>query len=60
MTPEELFNGTKKVIKEFHTTDKMLKRCIKLLKISIHPTVITIIISMNISRKIWYKREFGI
>jgi radical SAM superfamily enzyme YgiQ (UPF0313 family) len=60
MTPEELFNGTKNVTKEFHTTNKIINRCAKLLKISIHPTVLTVIINMNISRKIWYKREFGI
>ena len=60
MTPEELYNGTKKVVKEFHTTDKMLKRYMKLFKHTINPTKLSSIIFMNISRKIWYKREFGI
>ena len=60
MTPEELYEGMKKVTKEFHATDKMIKRCIRLLKISLHPTVLSIIVSLNMSQKIWYKREFGI
>jgi radical SAM superfamily enzyme YgiQ (UPF0313 family) len=60
MSPEELYEGMKKVTKEFHATDKMIKRCIRFLKISLHPTVISIIVSLNMSQKIWYKREFGI
>ncbi|MCX6667981.1 MAG: radical SAM protein [Euryarchaeota archaeon] len=60
MTPDELYYGTKKVVKEFHTTDKMLKRWIKLTKSSFSFSTITYMIGMDVSRKIWYKREFGI
>jgi radical SAM superfamily enzyme YgiQ (UPF0313 family) len=60
MTPMELYNGTKKVIKEFYKYDKMLKRWLKLPKLSFTTSTITTMITMDISRKIWYKREFGI
>lgn len=60
MTPEELYNGTKKVIKEFHRINKMLIRFVRLPKLSLSTSSITSIIAMNISRKVWYKRDFGI
>jgi radical SAM superfamily enzyme YgiQ (UPF0313 family) len=60
MTPRELYDGTKKVIKDFHRLDKMFKRWARLPKLSFSPSTMTTMISMDISRKIWYKREFGI
>ncbi len=60
MTPKELYEGTRKVIKEFHTYDKMLKRWARLVKLSFTSSTITSMIAMDISRKIWYKRDFGI
>ncbi len=60
MTPKELYEGTRKVIKEFHTYDKMLKRWARLVKLSFTFSTITSMIAMDISRKIWYKRDFGI
>ena len=60
MTPKELYEGTKKVIKEFHTIDKMLRRWVKLPKLSFSTSTITSEIAMDIFRKIWYKREYGI
>jgi radical SAM superfamily enzyme YgiQ (UPF0313 family) len=60
MTPRELYDGTKKVIKEFHRLDKMFKRWARLPKLSFSLSTMTTMISMDISRKIWYKREFGI
>ena len=59
MTPEELYEGTKKVICEFHRPIRMLKRWSRLPKLSLTTSTITSMIGMDISRKIWYKREFG-
>ena len=60
MTPNELYYGTKKVVKEFHTADKMLKRWIKLTKSSFSVSTVTYMVGMDVSRRMWYKREFGI
>jgi radical SAM superfamily enzyme YgiQ (UPF0313 family) len=60
MTPKELYDGTKKVIKEFHTYDKMLMRWARLPKLSFATSTITYLIALDLSRKIYYKREFGI
>ena len=60
MTPKELYEGTKKVIKEYNTVGKMLKRWIRLPKLSLTTSTITTMIGMDFSRKIWYKREYGI
>ncbi|MHA1190785.1 MAG: B12-binding domain-containing radical SAM protein [Promethearchaeota archaeon] len=60
MTEQELYDGTRKVIKEFHTVDKMLRRWVRLPKLSFSTSTITSMIAMDIFRKIWYKREFGI
>jgi radical SAM superfamily enzyme YgiQ (UPF0313 family) len=59
MTPEELYKGTKKVVKEFHKLNNMMKRWIKLPILSLSTSTISSLIAMNISRKIWYRREFG-
>ena len=60
MTPKELYEGTKKVVKEFHRIGRMLRRWSRLPKLSFTTSTITSMIAMDISRKIWYKREFGI
>jgi len=60
MTPKELYEGTKKVIKEFHTIDKMLARWIKLPKISLSTSTISSMITMDLFRKVWYRREYNI
>ena len=59
MNPKELYEGTKKVIREFHRPIIMLKRWARLPKLSLTTSTITSMIGMDISRKIWYKREFG-
>ncbi len=60
MTPQELYNGIKKVIKEFYTPINMLKRWSGLIKLSFTPEMMLVIPLMDYSHKIWYKREFGI
>ena len=60
MTPEELYEGTKRVIRDFHKSSKMLKRWAKLPSLSLAPSTISYIMSMDIFRKVWYKREYGI
>jgi radical SAM superfamily enzyme YgiQ (UPF0313 family) len=60
MTPEELYEGTRNVIKNFYDPLAMYKRWIRLLKYTIDPIQISTIITMDYSRRIWYKKEFGI
>jgi len=60
MTPEELYKGTRRVVKEFHRIHKMLIRWTRLPKLSFTLATITSVIGMDVSRKIWYKRDFGI
>ena len=60
MTPEELYEGTKKVIKKFHTYDKMLRRWLRVPKLKLSPSTMSYVISMDIFRKAWYRREYGI
>ena len=60
MTPEELYEGTRRVVKEFHKIHKMLIRWSRLPKLSFTIATITSMIGMDISRKIWYKRDLGI
>ena len=60
MTPKELYEGTKRVIKEFHTYNNMIKRWSRLPKLAFSTSMIASMIAMNMSRKTWYKREFGI
>jgi len=59
MTVDELNSGLIKVVKEFHTPNNMIKRCVRLMKMSMHPTTLSCMVSMNISRRRWYKKEFG-
>ena len=59
MTVDELNNGLIKVVKEFHTPNNMIKRCTRLMKMSMNPTTLSCMVSMNISRRRWYKKEFG-
>lgn len=60
MTPEELYEGVRKVVKSFHAPEKMLRRWSRLLKLSWDPILIATMITMDLSRRSWYKREFGI
>lgn len=60
MTPEELYAGTRKVIKSFYSPSTLYKRWIRLLRLSADPIQISTIVTMDYSRKIWYKKEFGI
>ena len=60
MTPEELYEGTKKVTREFHKINKMMKRWARLPFLTLNPSAITSCIAMNLSTKIWYKREFDL
>ena len=60
MTPKELYDGTKKVIKKYNSVENMLKRWIRLPKLSFTYSTISTMIGMDFSRKIWYKREYGI
>jgi radical SAM superfamily enzyme YgiQ (UPF0313 family) len=60
MTPEELYAGTRKVIKSFYAPSAMFKRWIRLLKLSFDPVQISTIVTMDYSRRIWYKKEFGL
>jgi radical SAM superfamily enzyme YgiQ (UPF0313 family) len=60
MSPTELREGTKKVVKEFFRGKNMLKRTINLLKLKNSPSSISHIVFLNIAQKKWYKREFGI
>ena len=60
MTPQELYDGTRRVVKDFHSYEKMLKRFARLPKLSFTTSTLTTLISMNIHRYIWYKRDFGI
>ena len=59
MTPEELYEGTKRVIKEFQRYDKMMKRWIRLLKLSFKTSTIASMVTMDYSRRHWYKRDFN-
>ena len=60
MTVEELNNGLKKVVKEFHSPNNMTKRYAHLMKMSMHPTTLSSMVLMNVARRRWYKKEFGI
>jgi len=60
MTPEELYNGLKKVVKEFHKPNIMIKRFTRLTKLSFNPGQISCMVTMNLLRRRWYKKEFGI
>ena len=60
MTPEELNNGLKKVVKEFHSLNNMIKRYTRLMKMSLNPRALSCMILINLSQHRWYKREFGI
>jgi len=60
MSPEELYEGTKKVIKEFQSYRRMLKRWSRFPSLSLSSSTISYLISMDIFRKVWYKREYGI
>jgi len=60
MSPKELHEGTKKVVKEFFKKRNMLKRTMNLLSLKISPSSISHTIFLNIAQKKWYEREFGI
>ena len=60
MTPEELLNGTRKVVKDFHSYPKMLRRFARMSKLSFTTSTFTTLIGMNLHRYVWYKRDFGI
>ncbi len=60
MTVDELNNGLKKVVKEFHSPNNTIKRCNRLMKMSLNPSTLSCMVFMNISRRRWYKKEFGI
>jgi radical SAM superfamily enzyme YgiQ (UPF0313 family) len=60
MTPEELYNGTKRVVQNFHEPRTMHQRWFRLLKTSQDPILLSTMIAMDYSRRVWYKREFGI
>ena len=59
MTLEELNNGLKKVVKEFHSPKNIIKRCYRLTMMSLNPYTLSSLFTMNFSRRRWYKREFG-
>jgi radical SAM superfamily enzyme YgiQ (UPF0313 family) len=59
MTEMELYDGLKKVVKEFHSPYMMTKRFARLIKLSLNPSDLSCMITMNLSRRAWYKREFG-
>jgi radical SAM superfamily enzyme YgiQ (UPF0313 family) len=60
MSPEELYDGIKKVIKEFQSYKNMLKRWSKFPNLSLSSSIISYLISMDLFRKVWYKREYDI
>ena len=60
MTPKELYEGTKKVAKEFYTSNNLFRRFVRLPTLTLTPSTIIAIMIMNISHRIWYKRDFGI
>lgn len=60
MTPKELYEGTKKVVREFYSSKKILKRWVKLFKFPISPSTIFHTLGINICQIKWYKRDFGI
>ena len=60
MTPEELYEGTKKVAREFYSPINMTKRIVGLMKLSFTPSNLFLMPFMNITRRGWYMREFDI
>jgi radical SAM superfamily enzyme YgiQ (UPF0313 family) len=59
MTPKELYDGTQRVVREFHSPVKMLQRVAGLIKLSFTPSTMLLMSPMDFSRRIWYKREFN-
>ena len=59
MTVEELDNGLKKVVTEFFSISNIIKRNIRLMKTSSNPSTISTLLSMNMSHRKWYQREFN-
>jgi radical SAM superfamily enzyme YgiQ (UPF0313 family) len=60
MTNDELYFGTRKVVKSFYATRTMHKRWFRLLKLSRDPILLSTVVTMDQSRRIWYRREFDI
>lgn len=60
MDPGELYNGTRKVAKDFYSYRKMIKRFAKIPLFSCSSSTFTNLFATNISRYLWYKRDFSI
>ncbi|KAA0002378.1 MAG: B12-binding domain-containing radical SAM protein [Thermoplasmata archaeon] len=58
MTPKELFDGTRKVIKSFYSMPEMIKRIYRSLKMDKFAPYSLSLPTINIAMRRYYKREF--
>lgn len=60
MTPQELNDGFQDVVREFHHPLKMIKRTVRLARVSFSPSTMLLIPAIDYSHRIWYGREFDL
>ncbi|RLF59634.1 MAG: hypothetical protein DRN25_03810 [Thermoplasmata archaeon] len=59
MSPQELFEGTRKVAKSFYTIPKIIKRTIKAFKVTKDLSIALFVLLRNLRYRERYKRQFN-
>jgi radical SAM superfamily enzyme YgiQ (UPF0313 family) len=60
MTPEELFEGTRKVAKEFYKPINFIKRSANIMRVSLNPSTLMFMPIADLNMRTWYRRDFNI
>jgi radical SAM superfamily enzyme YgiQ (UPF0313 family) len=58
MTPEELYEGTRRVAREFYKPWNIIKRSANLMKVSLNPSTMLFMPLADLSMRAWYKRDY--